>query len=560
VQGISGVRALAAGFGHVAALREDGTVWTWGANNEGQLGDGTLSARTTPAQVPGLSGVVAVSAMFNNNVALKADGTVWTWGSYVYGQTGLFPVARTSPVQVAGLSGVKSVSAGYSSQFAVREDGTLWMWGNFDGTIYNFARQVPGMTNVRAAGAGDGFAVVLKQDGTVWAWGRSVPWVPSTPPFGNRVDFPQQVAGLQGVASISVAPFTVAALDADGALWMWGSNGFGQIGNGSYVGSATPWRVETLSGNIVVHYTTDGREPTDDDPALPAGGTVLVDRSMTLKARAWRDGWLPSGAASATFLITNNRVDDTQFFVSQHYRDFLGREPDAAGLQFWAGDIDSCGADFRCREVKRIHVSAAFFLSIEFQETGYLAYRARKAAFGALAGKPVPITRDEMLQDARVIGDGLVVNADGWRERLEQNKQAYFAGLAASARFGALYPATLSPEQFVDALDANAGGALSAAEREALVAGLKSNALTRAQALRAAAEDAELTRAEFNRAFVLMQYFGYLRRNPDDAPDADFGGWLFWLSKLDQFGGDFVRAEMVKAFLDSVEYRKRFEQ
>jgi hypothetical protein len=89
---------------------------------------------------------------------------------------------------------------------------------------------------------------------------------------------------------------------------------------------------------------------------------------------------------------------------------------------------------------------------------------------------------------------------------------------------------------------------------------MNTGALTRAQALRAVAEDADLSRAEFNKAFVLMQYYGYLRRNPDDPPDADFSGWNFWLGKLNLFGGDYVRAEMVKAVLDSVEYRDRFAQ
>ncbi|HEX8336288.1 MAG TPA: hypothetical protein VF621_06130 [Pyrinomonadaceae bacterium] len=257
---------------------------------------------------------------------------------------------------------------------------------------------------------------------------------------------------------------------------------------------------------------------------------------------------------------SGNPVDEPRFFVAQHYRDFLGREPDPEGWQFWTGDIEGCGADQGCREVKRIHVSAAFFLSIEFRETGYLAYRARKAAFDNLPGKPVPITRQEMLSDSQAVGSGVVVGAQNWEQKLEQNKQAYFDQLAASERFSALYPQSMTPEVYVDALNQNADGALSQAERDALVAELKGNAKTRAQALRAVAEDETLTKAEFNKAFVLMQYFGYLRRDPDGAPDSDFSGYNFWLGKLNEFGGDFIRAEMVKAFLDSIEYRQRFVQ
>ena len=273
-----------------------------------------------------------------------------------------------------------------------------------------------------------------------------------------------------------------------------------------------------------------------------------------------------SGTNHATVLLNgcgagaSNPINESAFFVRQHYLDFLGREPDTEGFNFWVGEIESCGANAQCREVKRINVSAAFFLSIEFQQTGYLAYRAHKAAFGNLPGKPVPITRAEMLEDMRVIGNGVVVNSDGWELKLEQNKQTYFSQLAASARFTALYPQSLTPEQFVDALNANAGGALSQAERDALVSDLKSNAKTRAQVLRAVAEDGDLTRAEFNKAFVLIQYFGYLRRNPDDLPDTDFTGYNFWLTKLNQFNGDYIAAEMVKAFIQSDEYIKRFAQ
>jgi hypothetical protein len=126
------------------------------------------------------------------------------------------------------------------------------------------------------------------------------------------------------------------------------------------------------------------------------------------------------------------------------------------------------------------------------------------------------------------------------------------------SRFIAAFPLSMTPAQFVDALNANAGNPLSTAERNVLVAELTSGAKTRAQVLRAVAEDQDLLIAEFNRAFVLMQYLGYLRRNPNDLPDSDYTGFDFWLTKLNQFNGNFVQAEMVKAFLISSEYRQRF--
>jgi CSLREA domain-containing protein len=257
---------------------------------------------------------------------------------------------------------------------------------------------------------------------------------------------------------------------------------------------------------------------------------------------------------------SSNPIDDTSKFVRQHYHDFLNREPDAPGLAFWTQEIEQCGSDARCREVKRINVSAAFFLSIESQQTGYLVYRLDKVAFGNLAGKPVPLTISEFLADTQSIGRGLVVGATGWEQQLESNKRAFVNAFVARSRFTGRYPAATTPEQYVDSLNVNAGGVLSQEERDSLVAGLKGGAKNRAEVLRAVAEHPSVVRRESNQAFVLMQFFGYLRRDPDSAPDSDFAGYSFWLGKLNEFNGDYIKAEMVKAFLDSIEYRKRFGQ
>jgi hypothetical protein len=248
----------------------------------------------------------------------------------------------------------------------------------------------------------------------------------------------------------------------------------------------------------------------------------------------------------------------TNFFVHRQYLDFLNREPDAAGLAFWSGQISSCGEDAQCVEVKRINVSAAFFLSIEFQETGYFVHRMYKAAYGNLPGAPVPLSRIEFLPDTQQIGQGVVVGQPGWQALLETNKQNFAADFVLRSRFTTAFPTTLPAAQFVDTLNQNADGALSAPERNQLVSELSSGAKTRAQVLRAVAEDTDLARNEFNKAFVLMQYFGYLRRNPNDLPDSNFNGYDFWLGKLNQFNGNFVEAEMVKAFLTSGEYKQRF--
>ena len=264
---------------------------------------------------------------------------------------------------------------------------------------------------------------------------------------------------------------------------------------------------------------------------------------------------LPNGVPGG-----QNLSDNSQFFVAQHYRDFLSREPDQSGLNFWVNEIESCGTNAACREAKRSNVSAAFFLSIEFQQTGYLVYRAYKAAYGNIAGTPVPVRFQQFFPDTQEIGRGLVVGAPNWEQQLEANKQAFMLRFVQRPEFIAAYPLTLSPTQFVDALNANTGGVLDATERQNLINELTANNTNagRASVLRKVAEDANLVQQEFNRAFVLMQYFGYMRRNPNDPPDTDFAGYNFWLTKLNQFNGDYIKAEMVKAFITSIEYRQRF--
>ena len=259
---------------------------------------------------------------------------------------------------------------------------------------------------------------------------------------------------------------------------------------------------------------------------------------------------------------------DADFFVRQHYIDFLNREPDAAGFQFWKGELSGCGSDAVCLEVKRVNVSAAFFLSIEFQETGYLVYRTYKAAYAdatspGVAGTVPVIRLNEFLPDTRRTGEGIIIGQGDWLGQLNANKDAYLREFVLRSRFIANYPGFMTAAEFVDKLNQNAGGVLSADERAALIAELSpapGDTALRASVLRKVAEDADLRQREFNRAFVLMEYFGYLRRNPDDAPEPtlNYAGWRFWLSKLEEFGGDHVRAELVKAFINSDEYRRRF--
>jgi glucose/arabinose dehydrogenase len=348
-------------------------------------------------------------------------------------------------------------------------------------------------------------------------------------------------------------------------------------------------RMGDTTGELFVDYATSDGSATSRGDYTTARGTlrfgpgeatkifrVLVTNDDTLEGSEFfnvtisnvvGNGTLEASPARTVNITDDdsatsptNPLDRSDFFVRQHYLDFFSREPDADGLAFWVDGIESCGADAQCREVKRIDTSAAFFLAIEFQETGYLVYRLHKVAFGNVPGTPVPIRLADFLRDSQEIGRGLIVGQGDWRAQLDANKNAFINAFVERAAFVSRYQTGQTPAQFVAALDANAGNVLTPAEEADLAARLADGRETRASVLRRVADDEDFRRAEFNRAFVLMEYFGYLRRNPDDAPERnrDFEGYNFWLGKLDQFNGNHIAAEMVKAFLASDEYRQRF--
>ena len=354
------------------------------------------------------------------------------------------------------------------------------------------------------------------------------------------------------------------------------------------------------SGAVSVDYNTSDGTATERKDYITALGTLqfgagetsktfavlinedsLVEGTETFTVNLGNPSGVALGAtATATITITDdptepatNAVDDPRTYVCQNYHDFLNRQPDPAGWDFWTNQITSCGTDAQCIEVRRINVSASFFLSIEFQQTGYLIERLYKTAYGDASGNStfgvthqlaVPSVRfTEFLADTQKIGEGVIVLQPGWEQVLENNKQAFSLAFAQRSRFTTAYPNSLTPTQFVDALNSKAGNVLSSGERTNAIAlfgsaGDSSNINARAQTLRQVAEDQDLFNAEFNRAFVLMQYIGYLRRNPNDPQDTDYTGYDFWLTKLNQFNGNYINAEMVKAFLSSIEYRQRF--
>jgi uncharacterized repeat protein (TIGR01451 family) len=384
-------------------------------------------------------------------LALKGDGTVWAWGDNSNGALGNADVAdapRQAPVQVKGLTNVVSVAAGFTYVYAAKADGTLWCWGDLTG--FNTPAQVPGLSNVTQVAAGTQHAAALLSDTTVRTWGAN-----DQGQLGDGTNLYRNewvgVSGLQRVATPTVSP-------DGGQFWPYVD---------VTVRCATPGAVMRYTVNSFV-------DPTESDPVLADGATLRLSANPSrIRVRAWKDGMPASPVKESYFNVMStdgfptlpNPIDTPYTFVEKHYRDFLSRYPDTDGQNFWTSELTQCGADPQCREVKRNNVSAAFFLSIEFQETGYFVYRLEKASFDSW-----PRFR-QFMADTRQAAGGVIVNAPGWEATLDANKNAFARLWTLRADFKAVYDSKTNAE-YVDALYANAGVQPSAAERDTLVAGL----------------------------------------------------------------------------------------
>ena len=248
VAGLTDMVAVARGYHHSLALKADGTVWAWGWNTKGQLGDGTTTSRDTPIEVPGLAGITAIACGSYNSLAMHADGTVWAWGDYYGG-------FRPSPAPVSGLTDAIAVVGAKDNSLALKADGTVWAWGGNDygqlgdGTEEPRGRpvRVTGLTDVVKIAGGTAHSVAVKSDGSVWAWGnndfgqlgvwtsteKSMPAVP--------------VPGMTDITALSGGGDHLLALDSDGTLWSWGSNSYGQLGDGTTSDSDTAVAVSGMT-------------------------------------------------------------------------------------------------------------------------------------------------------------------------------------------------------------------------------------------------------------------------------------------------------------------------
>jgi len=374
------------------------------------------------------------------------------------------------------------------------------------------------------------------------------------------------VAGNFRGGSGSVADDIAGPVAASSAFNLIGTGGSGGLTNGvnnNQVGVANPLlgSLANNGGATMTHALLAG------SPAINAGSNALaIDQNGSSLVTDQRGPGFPrifNGTVDIGAYEAGNPIDEARFFVKQHYLDFLNRQPDQSGWDFWTNEITSCGNDTHCTEVKRVNTSGAFFLSIEFQQTGNLVYKMYKAGFGNLPGKPVAVDRAPFMADTRQIQSTpgqVIVNQGNWQAQLETNKQAFALAFVQRALFQTAHGGQPAAN-YVSSLFTNAGVSPTPAETNAATTAFGSGGdAGRAAALRSVAESASVAAKLNNEAFVLMQYFGYLQRNPYDPPEStlDYSGYNFWLGKLNQFNGDFIAAEMVKAFITSSEYRKRF--
>lgn len=333
VEGLSGIVSIAAGFEDTEVLKRDGTVWTWGFNYDGELGDGTFENKCKPVNVQELSGIISISTLYEHTLALKQDGTLWAWGGNCYGQLGDgTTVVKNKPVQVQGLGGVKSIAAGGGHTVALKQDGTVWTWGYnfygqlgygepFDNSSHCTPELVQGLSGVVSIAAGENYTLALKQDGTVWTWGKNDNGQLGDGTTADK-NIPVQVQGQNGITFVSAGNVHTAAIKQDGTVWAWGHNVYGELGDGTFDCKSTPVQASInlinppLKLNDYTYKDTKGCIVLDSDNDQPITGADVVLGDTTGITDS--DGYAQLNAASGKYNLKISREGYCDYIIDNY--------------------------------------------------------------------------------------------------------------------------------------------------------------------------------------------------------------------------------------------------
>ena len=238
VPGVSDVTQIQAAGGSMLVLKEDGTVWGWGENGNGQLGDGTTTLRTTPQKVEGLTNVKKLSSTYSHVLALKGDGTLWAWGSNGRGQLGDGTKnSATSPQIVPGLSNIVDIAAGKYTSMALTQEGTVYIWGYNYGEVSEdilLPRAMPELGVITDI-ACNGMNIAINAEGEAWHWGSM--YIGYTPhrDYYYSVKIPTKIEGIDNIESATGHDLDLFLIDSNDDVWAVGSNQYGQLGDGSTI-------------------------------------------------------------------------------------------------------------------------------------------------------------------------------------------------------------------------------------------------------------------------------------------------------------------------------------
>lgn len=333
VKGVYDCVAVCAGSRHSLALKRNGQVWAWGSNTGSQLGVGSTAPQVTiPRFIPYLDNVKALRAGLYHNLAIRNDGSVWGWGANSFGELGLgHNNVPTYPVPVPALSGMTDIACGGGFSVGLKSNGSVWSWGlnqlgqlgNGSGaTVQTTPNLISGLNSITAIACGGDHALALRSDGTVRAWGYNAYGQVGDGSTTTRA-VPVTVTGLGNVASIATGLSHSLAIKNDGTYWAWGQNNMGQLGDGTVVNRTLPVQVSGI--NDPQRFTTFDdcsqaiTPPNNANPANTLGRSVSnITRTEVIENPGNHDGdvyrykkWSGTGSG----FITYNRARISDFRV-----------------------------------------------------------------------------------------------------------------------------------------------------------------------------------------------------------------------------------------------------